>query len=207
MVKEIAHAYDAPINDVLLAAVSAGGLRALLRGRGERVEDLALPIYVPVSLRRGPPGAAHGNLISQMVVPLPLGVAEPGRRLREIAAETAKRKSRSRMSVVTFFHGGVMERLLLKAVVRQRVNVTSTNIHGPELPPYLAGARVREVFPPLALSGNQTLGLGALSYAGAFNIGVVGDRAASQNEHWTGGPRHSGEVAGSPELAGIKLIS
>jgi WS/DGAT/MGAT family acyltransferase len=50
-VKGIAHAHDAKVNDVLLAA-TAGGLRALLRSRGEPVEDVALRIYVPVSLRQ-----------------------------------------------------------------------------------------------------------------------------------------------------------
>jgi diacylglycerol O-acyltransferase / wax synthase len=48
---------------------------------------------VPVSLRRGRPGQQGGNLISQMVVPLPLGIADPGLRLQQIAAETAKRKA------------------------------------------------------------------------------------------------------------------
>ena len=41
----------ATVNDVLLA-VTAGGLRALLRSRGEPVEDTTVRIYVPVSLRR-----------------------------------------------------------------------------------------------------------------------------------------------------------
>lgn len=64
----------------------------LLGSRGELVEGLVLPIYVPVSLRRERPGHKGWNLISQMVVPLPVGAADPGRRLRQIAAETARRK-------------------------------------------------------------------------------------------------------------------
>ena len=62
--------------------------------------------------------------------------------------------------------------------MRQRVNVTSASIPGPEMPLYLAGARVLEVFPVLPLIGNEPLGVGALSYAETFNIGVVADRDA-----------------------------
>jgi hypothetical protein len=62
--------------------------------------------------------------------------------------------------------------------MRQRVNVTSASIPGPTMPLYLAGARVLEVFPVLPLIANEPLGVGALSYAGGFNIGVVADRDA-----------------------------
>jgi len=177
VVKQVAHAHAATVNDVLLA-VTAGGLRALLRRRGEPVEDLTVRIYVPVSLRRRVRGPQQGNLIAQMAVPLPLGVADPARRLRQIAAETAKRKARTRTSLGTLFRGRIARRLLLKAAMRQRVNVTSASIPGPKVPLYLAGARVREVFPVLPLIANEPLGVGALSYAGTLTIGVVADRDA-----------------------------
>jgi hypothetical protein len=177
LVKEIAHAHDATVNDVLLT-VTAGGLRGLLRGRGERIEDLSVRIYVPISLRRGQRGALEGNLISQMVVPLPLGVSDPGLRLRQIAAETANRKTRSRISLGTLFGSPVASRLMLKAIIRQRVNVESADLPGPERPLYFAGARMLEVFPLLNLIGNVALGVGALSYAGTFNIGIVADQDA-----------------------------
>jgi diacylglycerol O-acyltransferase / wax synthase len=176
-VKQVAHAHAATVNDVLLAA-TAGGLRALLRTRGEPVEDTTVRIYVPVSLRRRVHGPQQGNLIAQMTVPLPLGGSDPGRRLRQIAAETAERKARTRTSLGTLFRGRIARRLLLAAVMRQRVNVTSASIPGPVVPLSLAGARVLEVFPVLPLIANEPLGVGALSYAGAFNIGVVADRDA-----------------------------
>jgi diacylglycerol O-acyltransferase len=135
-------------------------------------------IYVPVSLRRRGRGPQQGNLIAQMVIPLPLGGCDPGRRLRQIAAETAKRKARTRTSLGTLFRGRITRRLLLKAIIRQRVNVTSASIPGPKVPLYLAGARVLEVFPVLPLIANEPLGIGALSYAGTFTVGVVADRDA-----------------------------
>jgi diacylglycerol O-acyltransferase len=176
-VKEVAHANAATVNDVLLA-VTAGGLRALLRSRGEPVEDITVRVYVPVSLRRRVRGPQQGNLIAQMAVPLPLGVSAPGRRLEQIAAETARRKTRTRTSLGTLFRGRIARRLMLKAVMRQRVNVTTASIPGPTMPLYLAGARVLEVFPVLPLIANEPLGVGALSYAGMFTIGVVADRDA-----------------------------
>jgi diacylglycerol O-acyltransferase len=176
-VKDVAHVHDATVNDVLLAA-TAGGLRALLRSRGEPVEGTTVRIYVPVSLRPRVRGPQQGNLIAQMMVPLPVGVSDPGDRLRQIAAETAERKARPRTSLGTLFRGRIARRLMLKAVIRQRVNVTSASIPGPTVPLYLAGARVLEVFPVLPLIANEPLGVGALSYAGTFNIGVVADRDA-----------------------------
>ncbi|HWD42512.1 MAG TPA: wax ester/triacylglycerol synthase family O-acyltransferase [Actinomycetota bacterium] len=176
-VKEVAHAHQATVNDVLLA-VTAGGLRALLRSRGEPVEDTTVRVYVPVSLRARARGPQQGNRIAQMAVPLALGVPDPGRRLRQIAAETARRKARARAPLGTLFGGRIIRRLLLKAVVRQRVNVTTASVPGPEAPLYLAGARLLEVYPVLPLIANEPLGVGGLSYAGTFAIGVVADRDA-----------------------------
>jgi hypothetical protein len=62
--------------------------------------------------------------------------------------------------------------------MRQRVNVTTASIPGPTMPLYLCGARVLEVVPVLPLIANEPLGVGALSYAGQFTIGVVADRDA-----------------------------
>jgi diacylglycerol O-acyltransferase len=177
-IKDVAHSYDAKVNDVLLT-VTAGGLRGLLQSRGEPVEDLIVPIYVPVTLRQPQQRAqARGNQIGDMVVPLPIGVPDPGRRLQQIAAETATRKARSRPSLGTVFRSRIARRALLKVLDRQPVNVTSTDVPGPQTPLYLAGARLLEVFPVLPLIAKVSLGVGALSYAGQFNIMVVADQDA-----------------------------
>ncbi len=174
LVKDVAHANGATVNDVLLATI-AGGLRGLLHGRGEPVEGLALPIYVPVSLRGDRPGGETGNLISQMIIHLPLGMADPEKRLRRIAAETARGKALARPSLGTMFGSRMARGVMLKLVVRQRVNVVSADLPGPPMPLYLAGARLLEVFPVVNLLGNESLGVGALSYAGQFNILAVAD--------------------------------
>jgi hypothetical protein len=177
LVNDVAHAHDATVNDVLLSVI-AGGLRGLLGSRSEPIEGIILPIFVPVSLRRGRPGQEGGNLISQMVVPVALGVADPAERLKQIAVETAKRKAISRPSLGTMFRGSLVRGVMLKLIIRQRVNVVSADLPGPQTPLYFAGARLLELFPLLNLVGNESLGIGALSYAGQFNIMVVADADA-----------------------------
>jgi WS/DGAT/MGAT family acyltransferase len=173
-VKAVAHAHDATVNDVLLA-LTAGGLRTVLRGRGEPVEGTTVRTYVPVSLRHGRGGPQQGNLIAQMAVPLAMRESHAADELRFLAAETATRKARVRTSLGTLIRGRFVRRLMLLAVMRQRVNVTTASIPGPTTPRYLCGARVLEVFPVLPLIANEPLGVGALSYAGQLDIGVVAD--------------------------------
>jgi diacylglycerol O-acyltransferase len=173
-IRRIGRAHDSTVNDILLAA-TAGGLRALLVSRGERVESLTMRVYVPVTLRRRLRGGEQGTQIAQMVIPLPVGEPDPARRLAAIAAETTRRKARIRTSLGTLFRGRIVRQLMLLAVIRQRVNVTTASIPGPRRPLSLAGARMLEVFPVLALIGNVPLGVGALSYAGGLSIGIAAD--------------------------------
>lgn len=175
-VRQIAHSRHATVNDVLLTA-AAGGLRGLLRNRGEPVDELVVPIYVSISLRPAQQrDQARGNLTALMTVPLPVGVPDPGRRLEQIAAETARRKAQTRPSVGTVLHGPMPRRAFLAVMSRQHVNLAGADVPGPPQPIYLAGARLLEVFPVLPLMGKITLGVGALSYAGQFNIMAVADQ-------------------------------
>jgi diacylglycerol O-acyltransferase len=83
VVKRIAHAHGAKVNDVLVTVV-ASGLRDLLLGRGEPVDGVVLRAFVPVSLHTATPGQARGNRDGAMLVPLPIG--EPCRSLEVLAA-------------------------------------------------------------------------------------------------------------------------
>jgi diacylglycerol O-acyltransferase / wax synthase len=176
VVKRIAHTRGGKVNDVLLTAV-AGGLRTLLQSRGEAVEGLVLRAMVPVSLHRDQPGQARGNLDGAMVVPLPIGEPDDVRRLQWIAAETARRKTKDRPPGGTLFRNGIIQRAFVRHSARQRfMNVYVANVPGPPVPLYLGGAPLLEVFPVVPIMGNMTLGIGALSYAGQFNVTVVADR-------------------------------
>ena len=175
--KQVAHAHRAKVNDVVLAAV-AGGLRQLLAARGEEVENLVLRVMVPVSLHHEPPGSARGNQGSVMLVPLPLGEPDPVRRLELIAADTAARKGRARPQTGSGILGvAAVQRAWYRFLARQRtINLVVTNVPGPPVPLYLAGARLLELFPVAAIMGNIILGVAVFSYDGQLNLTAIADR-------------------------------
>jgi hypothetical protein len=71
------------------------------------------------------------------------------------------------------------------------------------VPLYFAGARLLEVFPVVPIWGNVSLGVGALSYAGQFNITAVADRAACPDlEVFTQGVCRSLEALAASVLVG-----
>src|SRR6266516_1180457 len=111
------------------------------------------------------------------------GLARPSRTRRgapagwrEFFAERAPRTSLNRPI-------GADRRL---AVVRSRLDLTKqvahahhakvTNVPGPPVPLYLAGARLLELFPVPPIQGNVTLTVGVLSYAGQLNLTAIADR-------------------------------
>jgi diacylglycerol O-acyltransferase / wax synthase len=176
--KQVAHAHHAKVNDVVLAAV-AGGLRQLLEGRGEPVvERLVLRAMVPISLHHEQPGQTRGNQDGMMMVPLPLGEPDPVRRLDQIAAETATRKAKAHPQVTSgIFRFVAVQRASYRFLAHQRsVNLSVTNVPGPPVPLYLAGARLLELFPVAPVQGNVTLTVAALSYAGQLNLTAIADR-------------------------------
>jgi WS/DGAT/MGAT family acyltransferase len=177
LTKQVAHLHQAKVNDVILAAV-AGGLRQLLAGRGEDVQGLVLRAMVPISLHHEQPGQARGNQPGWMMVPLRLGEPDPVRRLELIAAETAARTHQARpqtgSGIFRFLAG---QRAWYRHFPRQRsVNLVVTNVPGPPVPLYLAGARLLQLFPVVPVMGNLTLVVAVLSYAGQLNLTAVADQ-------------------------------
>ena len=113
------------------------------------------------------------------MVPLPLGEPDPVRRLRQIAVETAARKHKAHPQVTSgLFRFVAVQRATYRFQVHQRfVNLSVTNVPGPPVPLYLAGAQLLELFPVAPILGNQTLTVGALSYAGQLNLTAMADQA------------------------------
>jgi diacylglycerol O-acyltransferase / wax synthase len=177
LAKRIAHAHNAKVNDVVLASVG-GGLRELLASRGEPVDALVLRAMVPVSLHQEQPDQARGNLDGMMIVPLPVGEPDPVQMLRRVAAETVDRKKSARPQAMStgIFRFTVARRALAWLSKRQwMLNLAVTNVPGPPVPLYLAGAQLLEIFPVVPLVGNQTLNVGVLSYTGQLNLTAVAD--------------------------------
>jgi hypothetical protein len=112
-----------------------------------------------------------------MAIHLPVWEADHVRRLKLIAAETDDRKKKRRETISIMFHSKFAQKALLRYFKRQRMaNLYITNVPGPPVPLYFGGATLLEVFPIVPIAGNMTLGIGALSYAGQFNITVIADR-------------------------------
>ena len=73
------------------------------------------------------------------------------------------------------FRNRILGAIVLRLITRRRINLLSADIIGPTQPLSFAGARVCDAFPLINLLGNITLGVGALSYAGRFDVLVVAD--------------------------------
>lgn len=183
-VKRIRRAYGGTVNDVVLSGV-AGALAQLLRSRGEEVDDVHLRILCPVSVRDDSERGLLGNKVSAMFLTLPIGIADPAERLAAIHAST-KHLKESEQAVGAEFLLGLTQYaaptligLAARVVHRQPfVNLVVTNVPGPQVPLYLMGARMLEAFPIVPLTRNLSVVVGILSYDGALNFGLFGDRDA-----------------------------
>jgi diacylglycerol O-acyltransferase len=163
---------DAPEGsaDICRIKRSAGGCRE------HKIELFALASSFGILLLDQQPTQASGNQDGWMIVPLPLSESDPVRRLQLIADETAERKHKPRPRTGS----GVpllFQRAFLRGFRRQRLlNTSVTNLPGPPVPLYLAGARLLELVPVVSLMGNLTLVVAVLSYTGQLNLTAVADR-------------------------------
>jgi diacylglycerol O-acyltransferase / wax synthase len=183
-IKEARGETGATVNDVILA-VATGALRRLLAARGDDIPG-HLVALVPVSVRRPDEHLELGNRISTILVRLPLGEDDPARRLELIRDETArlKRSEQARAASLIIEATGwtppTINRLLSELMARPRVfNLVVSNVPGPQMPFYLLGRRLLEVYPfvPLSPQGHA-LSIGVVSYDGGVFFGLVGDRWA-----------------------------
>jgi hypothetical protein len=111
-----------------------------------------------------------GNLLAVIVVPLPVGERDAVRRLERIAQDTLERKKRPIRQWDQF------PTAITAVMNHQRfVNLFTSNMPGPTVPWYFAGARVLEMFQIAPVQGNVALNVGVLSYDGSLGIDMVGD--------------------------------
>jgi WS/DGAT/MGAT family acyltransferase len=179
--KAVKNALGGTVNDVVLAAV-AGALRKLLVARGERVRGLTLRAMVPVSIRDASQQMALGNQVSMFLVDLPVGVADPARRLRRITRVTKELKSSHQAVAATALINSAqwtpptLHGLAARLIARQRVaNLIVSNVPGPQIPVYLAGARLMVAYPVLPLGERLALSVAVTSLSGTMGFGFTGD--------------------------------
>jgi WS/DGAT/MGAT family acyltransferase len=179
MARAVAHAHGAKINDVVLTVVS-GGVRELLRARGEPVDGVELAASVPATLRSAEAAQRLGNAAGALLVRLPIGESNATRRLERIAVATQEAKREQRPAYISGLFDWLAATGLSAAIIdRQRmVNFFVTNVPGPSAPLYVLGAKIEDVAPILGLAGNVSLMFGALSYCGRLNVVVTANAAA-----------------------------
>jgi WS/DGAT/MGAT family acyltransferase len=176
----VKRAHGVTLNDVVLAVV-AGGLRSYLQRHGAPV-DRAVRVIVPVSTHVAA-GAEIENRFSMMVAGLPVEVADPVERLAVVADEMGRRKAQAQADIgpVLFTIGGLVPPPLLRLAGptllahQPFVNLAVTNLPGTREPMYLLGARMLELFPYVAVTGNIATIIGVLSYEDGLGVGVTVD--------------------------------
>jgi WS/DGAT/MGAT family acyltransferase len=165
----------------VLAAV-AGALGRYLDGRGEQIDGTMLRAMVPVSIRADAERGALGNRVAAMWVGLPIGETDPVTRLHAISAEMSGVKESGQAigaQVLTELTGFAPPTIMAQAArvsARQRLfNLVVTNVPGPQLPLYMLGRRMLEMFPMVPLAANQALGIAIMSYDGQLSFGLNAD--------------------------------
>ncbi len=167
------------INDVVLA-ICAGGLRRYLSGRGE-LPAKPLVAMAPISVRVEEEGA--GNQVSAMLVGLATDVDNELDRLIRIRANTQRSKvhaSALPANKITEFLPSETLAAAARVYTRTRLgghhrpffNVTITNVPGPPVPLYVAGARIHSAFGMAPILDGLGLILVVLSYNGRISIGI-----------------------------------
>jgi WS/DGAT/MGAT family acyltransferase len=178
--QRIKDALGVTLNDVVLTAVS-GAVGRYYAHRKMHVEELHC--MVPMSLRQSEERQALGNRVGAFNVALPIGQPDPLLRLARIQRQTgaAKRDRRGAawplMMRVMASMPGFAYRLLAQTVTG-RVNLICTNMPGPPVQRYLAGAKIEAMYPFAPVALGTPLSIALMSYGDSYGVGVDTDPAA-----------------------------
>lgn len=182
-VKETAKKLDSTINDIVLAT-AAGALRTLLLRYDGRA-DQPIVASVPVSTDRSP-DRLSGNMISGLMVSLPVHLVDPLERLRVTARSTAIAKENNEL-ISPDLYGRFMSYLptalapsafrwqSARADTNRMMNVPVSNVPGPRERGHFAGAVVTEIYSTGVLSAGVGLNITVWSYVDQVNIAVLSD--------------------------------
>ncbi|MDE1885368.1 MAG: wax ester/triacylglycerol synthase family O-acyltransferase [Xanthomonadaceae bacterium] len=179
-VKALSRLLRCTVNDILLAC-AAGALRGYLRDLGEPVDGVTLRATVPVNLRPLEHARQLGNHFGLVFLDLPVGEANPLRRLERVAASMRELK-RSKQAALTFgllaavgMAPAALQHLALDLFSR-KASTVATNVPGPKKPLYLAGVEVKELMFWVPQNGSIGMGVSILSYNGRVHFGLIADQ-------------------------------
>ncbi len=178
-VKIVGRALGCTVNDVLMAC-AAGALRAYLIEIGVDPEGSDIRATVPVNLRPLEHARKLGNHFGLVFLTLPIGEANPLRRLERIAEEMRALKG-SRQAIVAF---GLLAALGMSPAALQKpalemfsrkATAVATNVPGPQMPLYFAGSRIVDQMFWVPQTGSIGMGISILSYNGRVHFGLITD--------------------------------
>ena len=182
-VRAVRERHDASINDIVLAACS-GALRTFLVEHGDTdIDQRVVKAMVPVSLRgQDQHGETLGNLVSLIIVDLPVDEPDPVTRLERIHALTSELKGSGLVDgaqrildiadAITPL-AGPLTRYVSRSIP---MNLVITNVPGPPVPLYLCGARILRVYPYVEVIDNEGLTIAVVSYDDHLHFGITADR-------------------------------
>lgn len=187
--KRIARASGVSLNDVVMA-LCAGALRAHLL-RHDALPTQPLIAAMPVSLRASG-DAEINNQVSMVQCVLPTHLSDPLDRLHAVNESTTGIKhqvSQLRGLIPTDFPGFAaplwargLSRLWARGRIAERLpalaNVVISNVPGPPVPLYIAGALVAQYFPVSIVTHGLGLNITVQSYAGKLEFGITACREA-----------------------------
>lgn len=187
--KLIGKVFEVSLNDVVLA-ICSGALRQWLASQGA-LPSKSLMAAMPVSLR-AEGNTELNNQVSMMRIQLASNISDPLRRLQAIKKNSAtlKRTLKSVKSILPTDFPSLGLPWIMSALVavygRTRIadkmlplaNVCISNVPGPQMDLYLAGAKMATNFPVSIVAHGMALNITVQSYAGALDFGLIACRQA-----------------------------
>jgi WS/DGAT/MGAT family acyltransferase len=171
----------ASINDAFLAAL-LGGFRRYHEDLGAPLPtDAAMPVSVPVSVRRDADGGG-GNRFAPARLVAPVGIVDPATRITTIRQLIRNARSEPALESADFV-APLMARLPASLLVRLAGAATAgndlqaSNIPGVEEDLYLAGALIEKIYPFAPLPGCAAM-ITLHTYRGRCCVGANLDAAA-----------------------------
>ncbi len=185
--KAVKAAYGVTLNDVVVT-MCAGAVRRWLVAH-EALPATPLVAQIPVSVRTSSQAGTYGNRILLLGAALHTEIADPVQRLHETAADLSEMKGRHKalpaqllQDVNDFIPPAVFARAsrtalgLTSRLSRPLWNLVVSNVPGPQIPLYLAGARMVANYPVSVITDGMGLNITVMSYDGSLDIGVIADR-------------------------------
>ncbi len=185
-IKAIKDELNIKVNDVVVA-LCASAVRDWLLERGE-LPDEPLVALVPVSVRTKEEQGTFGNKVSGMILPIPTDVADPRERLLRAHKILKRAKGQNEglpaslmTDVSNFLPPAIFSRASRLALevtgrVRPALNLVISNVPGPPVPLYCAGARLEAQYPVSVITDGVGLNITVMSYRDKVDFGIVVDR-------------------------------